>query len=105
MEYQADGSAKVTEATSAGGTGSAGTERTYSFIKVLDVKRVANLSQPCPTCGGSDIAATSYDANGYASSVTKFNGERYNYVHDARGLETSRTEAVGTAQERTISTT
>ncbi|NKB33806.1 MAG: hypothetical protein GKR91_11975 [Pseudomonadales bacterium] len=46
-----------------------------------------------------------YDANGFMASSTDWNGNLTNYVHDNRGLETSRTEAVGTAEERIISTT
>lgn len=43
-----------------------------------------------------------YDTNGFRSSRTDFKGNVTNYVHDSRGLETSRTEAYGTAQARTI---
>lgn len=46
-----------------------------------------------------------YDANGNFASRTDFNGNKTTYIYDlARNLETSRTEAVGTPQARTITT-
>ena len=47
-----------------------------------------------------------YDANGNIASKTDFNGNRTTYSYDlTRNLETSRTEASGTALARTINTT
>lgn len=48
--------------------------------------------------------STSYDANGFKESETDWVGNTTEYQHDLIGRETSRTEAVGTANERTIST-
>ncbi len=48
---------------------------------------------------------TTYDNLGFRSSTTDWSGNVTNFVHDSRGLESSRTEAVGTLEERTITTT
>jgi len=46
-----------------------------------------------------------YDANGNVASITDFNGSVTIYTYDTtRNLETSHTEASGTAQARTITT-
>jgi RHS repeat-associated protein len=79
------------------------TTRTYSFANVLGVVKSAAISQPCSNCGAG--AATTYDANGNIATLTDFNGNVTTYVYDlTRNLETSRTEASGTAQARTITT-
>src|SRR5258708_30910578 len=64
---------------------------------------MATLSQPCTACG-TNSSATTYDANGFVASRTDFNGNVTRYSNDARGRELSRTEAFGSAQARTIST-
>ena len=56
----------------------------------------------CANCG--KYKSATYDSNGFISSRTDFNGNTTTYVHNSRGLETSRTEAAGTPQERTITT-
>jgi YD repeat-containing protein len=79
------------------------TTRTYSFANVLGVVKSAAISKPCSNCGAG--AATTYDANGNPATLTDFNGNVTHYVYDlTRNLETSRTEAYGTAQARTITT-
>ena len=83
-----------------------GTARTYNFQTILGVVKTTGVSQPCPTCGGSNAQATTYDASGNVASRTDFNGVQTTYLYDlTRNLETSRTEAAGTANQRTISTT
>ena len=57
----------------------------------------------CVSCGGT-TQNTTYDANGFIASRTDFNGNQTTYINNARGLQTSRTEAVGIAIERTITT-
>ncbi|PCI80761.1 MAG: hypothetical protein COB20_02570, partial [SAR86 cluster bacterium] len=61
--------------------------------------RLASPSSPAAT------QTFTYDANGFMASKTDWNGNVTNYIHDARELETSRTEAFGTPAERTITTT
>ena len=59
-------------------------------------------SESRPDGSGTDTMSMSYDANGYLASETDWKGNITTYVHDAQGRETSRTEASGTAQARTI---
>ena len=77
--------------------------RTYSFKTILGVTRNVGIDQPFVECG--DAASRAYDANGNLISKTNWNGNKTTYSYDlSRNLETSRTEAVGTAQARTITT-
>lgn len=95
LAYNTDGSAVVTNAL--------GATRTYAFQTVLGVLRYTAMSgSPCPTCGS---AAQTYDANGNRASGTDWNGNVATYQYDlARNLETSRTEASGGPEARTIAT-
>ncbi len=116
--YRSDGRAILTELTggvdayavsygsrSATVTDAFGQARTYAFTGILGVPLNTDISGPlCPTCGP---AARTYDARGYVASSTDWNGNRTNYTHDARGLETSRVEGLTsggatTAVTRTI---
>jgi YD repeat-containing protein len=79
-----------------------GNVRSYSFITLLGViKNTGITGQPCNGCS----AAFTYDANGNVASQTDFNGNITTYQYDlTRNLETSRVEASGTPQARTITT-
>ena len=78
-----------------------GDVETRTFIISLGVMRVTQLSH---STGGTRSMA--WDANGNMASSTDFNGNVTTYTYDlTRNLETSRTEASGTAQARTITTT
>jgi RHS repeat-associated protein len=46
-----------------------------------------------------------YDSNGFLATKTDWNGNSTHYINNAQGLQTSRTEAFGTALARTITTT
>ena len=86
-------------------TDAVGTPRTYQYINIYSVARGTGITQPCTTGCTSTTASTAYDAQGNVSSRTDFNGITTTYTYDlTRNLETSRTEAYGTAQQRTIST-
>lgn len=76
--------------------------RSYGFSTLLGVvKNTGITGLPCNGCN----AALTYDANGNVSSRTDFNGNATHYAYDlARNLETSRTEAFGTPEARTITT-
>jgi YD repeat-containing protein len=94
--YNTDGTVTVTESNS--GT------RTYTFETILGVVKPAQITgDKCSNCG-SDVESVTYDANGYPTSETDYNGNVTNFTYDARGLQSSRTEAVGTPEERTITT-
>jgi YD repeat-containing protein len=59
----------------------------------------------CTTCSGGDIQAYTYDSNGFIASKTDWNGNTMTYTRDDQGRELSRTEAPGTPQARTVTTT
>ncbi len=94
--YNVDGTTTITN--------SLGQVRTYHFETHNSVYLTSQVDgEQCVSCGGT-TQRTTYDANGFVASRTDFNGNTTTYINDARGLELSRTEAVGTPQERTITT-
>jgi hypothetical protein len=95
VDYQADGTVKVTDAS--------GGILIYHFDEVLGARRLVRVEDGnCNGCG--DATVISHDANGYHDHVTDFNGNTTDYDYNDRGLEVKRTEALGTAAERTIRT-
>jgi len=104
----AGGAGLVTVSYGTGGvrtvTDSLSAARTFSYSTVLGARRNTGISQTCNTCGGA-AQNLAYDANGNVSARTDFNGNTSVHSYDlARNLETSRTEAAGSAAERTITT-
>ena len=96
LVYNADGTTTVTDAQ--------GNVQTHHFETLFDVVRAGQIDGDiCSTCGGQN-QMTTYDANGFVASRTDFNGNQTTFINNSRGLETSRTEAVGKPEERTIST-
>ncbi len=92
--YNADGSSTVTDAR--------GNVHSYNFMTQFDLMKPTKVSgKPVQNIGGK---AFSYDANGFLSRRTDWNGNITKFTHNSRGLETSRTEAFGTSQARTITT-
>ena len=80
-----------------------GNQRTYTFIRQHGVSKNTGITGiVCDKCGPN--FARTYDANGFVASRTDFKGNQTQYSFNARGLETSRTEAVGKAEARTTST-
>jgi RHS repeat-associated protein len=80
-----------------------GKSRTYNQSLIWGAYRMTSSTAVCPGCG--EDASRSYDANGDITSRTDFNGNQTTYVYDVTtNRETSRTEAYGTAQARTITT-
>jgi YD repeat-containing protein len=95
VAYNSDGTASVTDAH--------GNVHGYGLATQFGVvKPTAVTGAPVQSAGGK---AFTYDANGFVASRTDFDGNVTTYTHDARGDETSRVEASGTALARTISTT
>jgi YD repeat-containing protein len=79
--------------------------RVYSFQTVSGAARLSGVSQP----GGAGCAAASnaisYDANANVAQRTDFRNVKTTYAYDlSRNLETSRTEADGTPEQRKITT-
>jgi len=81
-----------------------GKDTTYHFETLHGVKKVTKVEgHATESCAGAN-QNYSYDANGYIESKTDWQGNVTTYVHNERGLETSRTEASGTDEARTITT-
>lgn len=77
---------------------------TFSPALILDVYKNSGIDVPCAVCG--PIKSRTFDTNGNVASETDFNGNVAKYTYDlTRNLETSRTEASGTTNARTITTT
>ncbi len=86
-------------------TDARGTARTYNFQTLLGVQKSTGSSQPGGSGCGPASSGLSYDANGNVATRTDFNGTTTTYAYDlARNLETSRVEAAGTPDARTLST-
>lgn len=97
LGYNSNGTTTVTDAR--------GVARTYGFQTIWGVRKNTSLSQSCTNGCATTAAATTYDVNGNVASQTDFNGVKTTYIYDlTRNLETSRTEASGTPQARTITT-
>lgn len=80
-----------------------GKSRTYDQQLIWGSYYTTSASAPCPGCG--DDASRVYDVNGNITKRTDFNGNITTYTYDpTTNLETSRTEAYGTPQARTITT-
>ena len=96
LVYNADGTTTVTDPS--------GAVRVYSFEEKYGVKKVVKIEGgPCTTCS-TDTTAATYDANGFIASKTDYNGNVTTFINNTAGLQISRTEAVGTPEERTITT-
>ncbi len=82
-----------------------GTVRTYAFQTLLNTIKSTGQNQPGGAGCGAASSAVTYDANGNVATRTDFNGTVTTYSYDlTRNLETSRVEASGTSQARTITT-
>ena len=84
LTYNNDGSVTYTDAL--------GAVRTVNFQQIGNQNRVVSISgSQCPTC--EEPAATTYDAAGFVSSRTDYNGNVTCYANDpSRGLELVRVE-------------
>ncbi|MFZ6723962.1 DUF6531 domain-containing protein [Undibacterium sp. MH2W] len=101
---QPDGSSSVQVSTFLGTvTEPQSTSTNYQFKSVLNTILNVGMDLPCPDC--NNIASRTYDANGNVASTTDFKGVVTKYGYDlSRNLETSRTEAAGTALAKTTTT-
>jgi RHS repeat-associated protein len=100
FSYATNANGTITSATV---TDPLGVTRTHAQQLVFGVNYATTVSSPCPGCG--DDQSRLLDANGKITSRTDWNGNVTTYVYDTlNNLETSRTEAYGTPQARTITT-
>jgi YD repeat-containing protein len=96
IEYKSDGGASVTNEL--------GKVTSYQFQTILGVKRIIAIKgEPSANCPNSNSTFT-YDDRGLLKTKTDNKGNLTTYDYNTRGLETSRTEAAGTSQARTIIT-
>lgn len=78
------------------------TQYFYSFI--AGANRIVRVEgEPTANCEGANQNYT-YTPEGWLESKTDWKGIKTTYQYNARGQETSRTEAVGTTEARTIAT-
>jgi RHS repeat-associated protein len=82
-----------------------GKQAIYHFTKRQDTFKLDTVDGQSSTNCPAASSAFTYDTNGFVSSYVDWNGNVTTYLRDARGLETSRTEAVGEPEERTTTTT
>ena len=90
-------------------TDALGVTRTSTFTTINEVPLETQMKQSCLSCPASYATtktAKTYDANGNISSQIDFNGNTKTYTYDtSRNLQLSSTEAAGTPQARSITTT
>lgn len=96
IAYNADGSRTVTNGY--------GKSATYRFQVINGTSYITSIEGgPTPNCPASNSSFT-YDAQGLLKTKTDAKGSITTYDYNNRGLETSRTEAAGTPEARTITT-
>lgn len=101
VAYNADGTRSVTHYTQPDQSYT----RTYELgTTPSGAARVMSITQPCAGCPTGGKASYTFDLNGFLDTFTDRNGHVSDHSFGARGLETSRTEADGTPQARTITT-
>lgn len=85
-------------------TNSLGRQTTYHLVTLHGVRKVTLVEgQRSANCAASN-KSYSYDANGFVTSETDWNGNRTTFIRDSLGREISRTEAAGTSEERVVTT-
>ncbi len=95
-----DSNAKITTVTDP-----LGAARVSKFQNIFGVNKIASETQPAGSGSLEAVRNFTYDANGNTASSTDWNNILTTYTYDlTRNLETSRVEASGTPQARTIST-
>ncbi|MCE4070932.1 MULTISPECIES: RHS repeat domain-containing protein [Pseudomonas] len=96
IAYNTDGSRTVTNGY--------GKKATYRFQVINGNSYITSIEgEPTPNCPASNSSFT-YDAQGLMKTKTDAKGNITTYDYNDRGLETSRTEASGTPQARTVTT-
>lgn len=80
-------------------------EAVYHHALLNGSDKVTKLEQlPCLGCTVGDYTYD-YDANGFLSQATSPEGDITQFTYNLRGLLESRTDAFGTADQRTVTTT
>ena len=92
-------------ASSSGITFALGGGATQTFLAPNGHIRTANYDATCKPACGTQWQSRTYDANGYPSSYTDFNGNLNQVTYSPSGLLTEMVEASGTAVQRTTDIT
>ena len=95
--YNSDGTVTVTNPL--------GKQTIYDMALQNNVRNVTRLNGLASTNCPASSKTADYSGQGWVSQKTDWEGNTTRYVYDSRGLETLRTEAFGTPEERTITTT
>ena len=96
LAFNADGSTTVTNALNK--------QTIYRFDDVAGARRVTKVEgQPTANCVGANQDYT-YTNEGWIASKTDWKGIKTTFQYNTLGQETSRTEAFGTSEARTITT-
>lgn len=96
ISYNTDGTTTVTNAL--------GKRTTFTFQMIHGVKKIIHAEgEPTQTCQGTAMNY-SFDANGFLTQEVDAKGVVTQFTRDSKGLELSRTEAVGLPEERIITT-
>jgi len=86
-------------------TDALGASNSYTYETLYGVANTIGVSgEQCASGCANEGQAQTYDVNGFLASRTDFEGNTTNFTNNVRGLQESRTEAVGTPQARTITT-
>ena len=96
VTYNSDGTVSVTNEL--------GKVTKYSLQTIQGIRRIASIQgEPSANCPSSNSSFT-YDSRGLLKTRTDNKGNLTTYEYNVRGLEISRTEAVGKPESRTIIT-
>ena len=101
LEYTTDANNKITETRI---TNALGRSTAYEFDTIANRQIVTKINGLATNLCAPDATRMHYDDNGYLLSTTDKNGNVTDYTHDADGFQTQRIEAVGTPEERVITT-
>ncbi len=79
-------------------------QRTYTFELVKGVLKTKEITgDQCLTCNNGDMKSREYDANGFLSAYTDWNGNRTVMVNNQYGYPETITKAAGTSEQRITS--
>jgi YD repeat-containing protein len=91
--YNSDGTTTI--------TGPNGVADTYTFSMLQGVPKITKISRAATTTTKAATETFAFDANGYLSSSTDWNGSKTAYTNNANGDPLTITEAAGTSVART----
>jgi YD repeat-containing protein len=97
VTYNTDGTTSVTYPT--------GAQTTLGFVTPNGSMHASSVSAPCGTQCGQPNAAATFDANGYPSSTTDWNGNITKTTYDNNVLLNQQIDASGTTSQRTTNFT